>query len=512
MGKGSDPVTGYKYSFGIHMGLGRGPVNELVTIKVGDKVAWDGSMKESGDISINQPGLFGGDKHEGGIVGLFKLMMGEPTQKAPASLVAMLGHALPGFRRMVTAFYDGQISSNSAYPKAWKFRMRRSTKGWENDAPWYPEKAMILMHGQLVTTKNYVHHKNPIDAIGDWFADGEWEYTTSTSWPEIHTMNPAHMIFECLTNREWGRGLDQSALNVASFTEAADTLFDEGFGLCLRWTRRDNLESFVQSVIDHICATIYTDRQTALLTLKLIRKDYDPATLPIYDTNSGLLEIRENEVAALGPAINEVVIEYVDPVNNEKRTTNAQNLASLQASRGVFNSTKKSYPGIPTVELARRIAQRDLRSNAIALRRFTITLDRHAWRIPPGGVFRIKDTVRGINDMVVRVGRVEDGTLTKGVITITAVQDVFGLPASSFTGNQPPGGVKPLTQPILKRHRAFEVPYFLLKGAMKPADFAYVEDDAGFLGTVVEKPTDLSLGYNIYVKPSEPTPDDFPTT
>jgi hypothetical protein len=502
MGKGSDPVTGYKYSFGIHMGLARGPINELVAIRVGDKTAWSGSQTESGEIRINNPQLFGGDKQEGGIDGTLQLMMGTPTQTAVAGLVGMLGHALPGFRRMATAFYDGAISSNSPYPKAWKFRMRRSTKGWENDEVWYPEKAMIELNGPSI------HIITPSWGIpgSDFYEEGS-EFTTI---PPIHAMNPAHILYECITNREWGRGLPASTLDIASFTIAADTLFDEGFGLCLRWTRRDNLQSFVQSVINHIGAVIYSDRQTALLTIKLVRHDYDAATLPIYDTDSGLLEIKEAEATALGPAVNEIVIEYVDPISGDTRTVNAQNLASLQASRGVFNSLKKQYPGLPTVELASRVAQRDLRANAMSLRRFTMTFDRRAWKIPPAGVIRIKDTIRGLGDVVVRVGRIEDGTLTKGTITVTAVQDVFALPDTTFTSTEPPNWVKPNNKPILREHRAFEVPYFILRGAMAPADFDYIEDDAGYLGTVVEKPSELSLAYNLYVKPSAPTPDDYP--
>lgn len=330
--------------------------------------------------------------------------------------------------------------------------------------------------------------------------------------PEIHAMNPAHMIYELITNREWGRGLPASAIDVASFTNAADTLHAEKFGLCLRWSRRDNLQACLQTILDHIGAVVYSDRQTSLLTLKLIRMDYVVAQLPIYDTNSGIKEIRESDVTALGPAVNEIVVEYTEVITGKTRTVNTQNLASLQATRGVSNSLKKSYPAVATAELALRLAQRDLRANAMALRKFTITFDRRAWSIPPGSVIRIRDLSRGIVDVVVRVGRIEDGTLANGTITITAVQDVFALPSASFTGTEPPNWVKPNNQPILKRHRAFEVPYFLLKGTLSPADFDYLEDDAGYLGTLVEKPSPLSLAYNLYVKPGAPTDDEFPPT
>lgn len=483
MGKGAKGSNGYHYSFGIHMGMGRGPADELKEVKVGDKTAWQGSLTDTGSIYINKPDLFGGDKSEGGIVGNLDVMMGKPDQVALPALVRMLGHALPGFRRMLTAFFDGRICANNPYPKPWTFRWARVLKGWQGGEPWYPEKAVIMLTGEPV----YDEEGNPTN-----------QNTAITA------MNPAHIVYECLTNSEWGRGLPVEALDQGAFQSAADTLFEEGFGLCLRWTRRDSLESFVQSVADHISSVLYSDRETGLLKLKLIRKDYEAASLPVYDSTSGILEVKESSVSALGPGINEIVVAYTDPVSGLTRTVNSQNLASLQSTNGVFNSIKKTYPGLPTAALAARVAQRDLRANAMALRRFKITFDRRAWSLPPAGVIRISDPVRGINDVVVRIGRIEDGTLTDGTITITAVQDVFGLPLASFTGTEPPQWIKPNNKPILKRHRAFEVPYFLLNNAMKPADFAFIGDDAGYIGTVVEKPSDLSLAYNLYVRQATP--------
>lgn len=479
--KGKNVTTGYRYFFGIHMGLSRGPIDELIEIRVGDKVAWKGSQKTSGIINIDAPELFGGDKQEGGIIGPFHLLMGEPTQTAPAGLVTMLKHALPGFRRMVTAYFNGRIATNSPYPKPWKFRERRTTKGWQDDICWYPEKVTITLPG------------------------------LTPEAGEIKAMNGAHIIYECITNREWGRGLPATSINAASFTACADTLMEEGFGLCLRWNRRDALQSFVQSVLDHIGGVIYSDRETSLLTLKLIRHDYVAENLPIYDTDSGLLQIQEATITSLGPAVNEVRVQYTDILNSgQSRTVQAQNLASLQATKGVFNSLKKDYPGVPTASLALRLAQRDLRANAMSLRRFKLVFDRRAWRIPPAGVLRIRDPIRGIGSIVVRVGRIEDGTLVNGQIIITAVQDVFAFPEFSFIGDEPPQWVPPVTKPELKRHRVFELPYALLNRNLAPADFAYLPDDGGYIGTVVEKPTPLSLNYSFSVKNAPSTPDENP--
>lgn len=135
-------IIGYKYFFGIHMGIGRGPVDELCQIKVGDRTAWAGSVKENTTITINKPNLFGGDAKEGGIVGSLDVMMGGPTQTASTGLRAMLGDTLPGFRRVFTAFYNGVVSVNNPYPKAWKFRQRRVLQGWDGPV-FLPEFALI---------------------------------------------------------------------------------------------------------------------------------------------------------------------------------------------------------------------------------------------------------------------------------------------------------------------------------------------------------------------------------
>jgi hypothetical protein len=46
---------------------------------------------------------------------------------------------------------------------------------------------------------------------------------------------------------------------------------------------------FVQNVIDHIGAAVYVDRQTGLLKLKLIRKDYDASAMTAYTFDNGIL-------------------------------------------------------------------------------------------------------------------------------------------------------------------------------------------------------------------------------
>jgi hypothetical protein len=107
----------------------------------------------------------------------------------------------------------------------------------------------------------------------------------------IHAMNPAHIIYQCLTDPSWGRGLDPSKIDVNSFMLAANTLCDEGFGLCFLWQRDGtDVDEFILEVREHIAAELYLDPETGLMTLKLLRKDYVAEDLPLFTPSSGLLE------------------------------------------------------------------------------------------------------------------------------------------------------------------------------------------------------------------------------
>lgn len=702
-GRSKESTVGYRYYFGIHMGIGRGPVDALHEIRVADKQAWFGEATGNSTVNIDAPSLFGGEEREGGVQGPLELMFGEADQEASTGLKAMLGNVLPGFRGMFTAFFNGLICMNNPYPKPWKFRFGRVLKGWDG-AVWYPEKARIglgegsydpvaLPQSLMVSVHSYRRDSTfydkyditkttettwssyfsefgeaavlkmnaytngtapgdtdtaggvpskvlPIDrtrtyalqasnafwsgdicafnlefldsggnvvcaiwsegfrsgvdfshylrygpslalyataplpgtpahwtngtisftedkvihTAGPWASDGvgsngsfefpcaantitqvrvsgvrcKSTYTGGAANPAAfvrfqkqpkttpgydfaaYSMNPAHIIYECLTNRVWGRGLSSTKLDLTSFTAAADTLRAEEFGLCLKWTRKDSIESFVQGVLDHIGGVLYVSRTTKLLTLKLIRADYTLASLPTFDTESGILEISDAAVSSVGAAVNAVFVTYHDWVNDEDKTVGEKNVAAIAAAGGVVNSVTKSYPGIPTASLALRVAMRDLRAVSTNLRKFTVVMDRRGEDIEPGSVFALQDPKRGIPKMAVRVGRVEDGTLVDGRITLTVIQDVFSLPETPMTAEVPSTWVPPNTTPCIDQQLVMEAPYFVLAGRMTKADLDYMTPDSGYIAAINSRGQPLNQGFRLAVRTGAPTVDDNP--
>jgi hypothetical protein len=467
---GTSQVVGYRYYMSIHMGVSRGPVNELVAIKVGDILAWNGAIDPPGQVldnvifDINKPDLFGGDDKEGGIKGTLAVLMGAADQTVPTIINDHLPGLRPAWRGVTSLFYYGRVTSNNPYPKPWKMRVRRYTAGWDRNEPWNIDTCRILMGPDS----------------------------------DIHAMNPAHIIYECATNRAWGRGLPAALIDDSAFTAAADILFDEGFGLCLRWNREDDIDKFVQTVINHIGGVIYIDRTTGLLTLKLIRKDYTVEALPLFDFNSGLLDISEDQSSATDTSFNEVVVTYHDPLTDEDGQVRVQDLASIQ-SLGVTISTSVEYPGCPTADLALRLAQRDVEMQSRELRRLTVKLDRAAWAIPPGGAFRISAHSRGIHELVLRAGRIDEAS--DGSITITAVEDVFSLDVASFVSVEPSAWIPPdRTAHVVDVRRIEEMTYKDLAENLTAANLATVQPDSGSIKVFAQPPNSDSQDYVIASK------------
>lgn len=538
------------------MGLSRGPVNSLVTIKVGDITAYEETVTANGFYDINQPYLFGGDDREGGIVGTFYMMFGAEDQVVPDLIKTNLSGLVPDFKGVTTLLYYGQVCSNNPYPKSWKFRVRRYTAGWDNDDPWNPDKALILLTNLPTAVLTFVANPVPGDFVsiggtaihfndfggevtiaGDEIGtaanftnyvndnSGSLSDVTATSngntvqlsvdsgslpsitqvgyvtissgGGDIYAMNGAHIIYEAATNRAWGRGLPAALINEDSFLAAADTLFNEGLGLCIRWNREDDLDSFVQTILNHIGGVVYTDPRTGLLSLDLIRQDYEIENLALFDFNSGLLDILEDNSTATDTTFNEIVVTYHDPITDQDGQVRAHDLAAIQ-SIGQTISTTTSYPGIPTASLAHRIADRDLSMQSTTLRRMKIKLDRAGAFLKPGGVFRLSVPTRGIDLIVLRIGQIEDSPITDGSITITAAEDIFSLAATSYMKTENPVWVPPdRTAHAITIRRIEELNYRDLASNLSPADLASVEPDSAAIKALAHRPTNLSLDYII---------------
>lgn len=321
---------------------------------------------------------------------------------------------------------------------------------------------------------------------------------------KIHAMNPAHILRQLLTDSRWGRGLPPTRFDEPSWREAADTFHAEGLGLCLVWHRQDDIERFAQTVLDHAGAVLYTHRRTGRLVLRAIRGGYDVDSLPHFGYDSGLVAIEDDEIGSPAQGTSEIVVKWRDPIERQDRSTRARNLAMIHATGANVRSSTRDFPGLPTLELAARVAQRELAAASGYSRKMRLRLTRQAADIAPGDVFCISAPERGIERMVLRAGRCEYGSHHEPDIRIDAVQDVFGMSATAWgLAEEQSGWQPPAHQPApVRRALLLEAPWRDLFALLQPNGWQphgpVVPQGSAWVMALAQRPASLMHGYELH--------------
>lgn len=450
-GGGKKKVTvGYWYGLGFHAVFCHGPVDAVTEIIVGERTAWSGNVTGNTDLPINNAKLFGGEEREGGVRGTMRIRMGGSSQAADSYLQSKLGANIPAFRRVLSLIWNGRWAANNPYIKPVSIRARRIP------SVWYPARA----------------------AIGT-------------------DANPAHIIYECLTNADWGMGYPATDIDDASFTAAADTLYSESFGLSLLWSQETSIEDFVLDVLRHVDGVLYVHPRTGKFVLKLARDDYNPTTLPGLGP-SNILRMEDFSRPSWGEIVNEVTVIYRDPATDKETSLTVQDVAGITMQGGIVSSSVR-YPGIGSHTLASRVAMRELKQLSNTPAKATFVANRQASSLDVGSVFKLSWPEYGISEMIMRVARIGYGVLTDGQVRIEAVQDIFGLPNAVYVTPPPTGWTDPISAPQpCPAQTVYEVPYWqVVKDVVGeiPSILNDIDYNEGLVATLGARPSADAFDY-----------------
>lgn len=461
MGKGSGPVIGFRYSMGLHMGLCVGPVDALLQINGGDdKVAYSTPITSSTAFTINLPELYGGDKKEGGIVGSGWVMMGEATQMPNPYLLAELGTPMPAFRGLCTVVFNGEVGALSPYIKAWAFKVRKTKAGWRTPV-WQPDLCEI--------------------DVGSG----------------IKAMNAAHLLYRCITDPVTGLGKPESALDLDRMLVAAQTLFNEGLGLCLRWSRSQVLGNFLATICTHVGGIWAEDPSTGKQYLKLLRGDYDIDTCVAVD-ETNIIELQSYQPQTITGSVNEVTVTWHSPITNKDASVTVHNLANIQAQGHTINQAN-TYPGIPTADLATRTAERDVRATSSLPVKVKLVV-KSSVVVAKGDVLAFSWADLKVVKMPIRVMEIDRGGPTDSSITLDCVQDVYALPTASYIVAQPGLWVPPNTTPApLAYQRLIEATWRDISMRMSAGDLAQVDASSAYIGALGVEPSGV-VAYDYTMK------------
>ena len=672
MGGSSKKVTvGYKYYVGMHMVLCHGPIDRVLRIQVDERDAWVGTRGE-GQITINQPDLFGGESREGGIQGTIDFETGHAGQGQNSYLVSKLGNMVPAFRGVVGFVLRQVYMGLNPYLKAWSFRLQRIHVRQNGLRQWYDSRAEIRIPGQfkqrqaflfaidksssmneivsgsttrlqvvkqqmsdildqinvlrkdsnvsvdvaicawsgsssttsrinaqdadftalkafvngITTDGGGTHFDVPFTFANYWFGtnandgrrrdtmvfltDGEstdnsadlavtvghdmitrtgqfsqvnacdvniyginidqsnTQYTamidntpedgvpvvTSTDTSALYNavffaimgdssaMNPAHIIRECLTDPIWGMGYLDSDIDDVSFTNAADKLYSEAMGISIIWDTQTTIEDFIKLIARHIDATLYVDRITGKFVLKLIRSDYDEASLILLD-ESNIDNVSDFVRPAFGELTNSVTVSYWNVAIGDTSTLTVQDIALAQ-QQGATIGTSVSYEGFVDPITASRAGQRDLKALSTPIASCTIITNRVAENLNIGSVFKWSWKDYDISELVMRVVSIGFGDGKNNRIRITCTQDVFALPDEAYVVPPPPEWEDPTQSPEpITARSVFEVPYLELvqrQGQTAVDNLLQINNnpDAGYVAAGAVRPSSGMISARLF--------------
>jgi hypothetical protein len=453
MGKSSKPTIGFRHYMYLYMGESHSN-DYLAAVKVGGEIAWEGEFSGSGSIYIDKPMLFGGDKKEGGIVGTLKVRQGEPTQMPDAYLQGQVPGPWPAARGLCTTLFDGQVGAMNPYIKLWAKRWGAFSAGWSTPV-WQPDLIKI----------------------------GRGK-------------NPMHILYQCFTDLEWGLGLSTSEIDEASFLAAAQTLYDEGFGLCLPYRRSTPIGEYIAIINNHVSGEWSPDPRSGKITYRLFRDDYDVETLPLLD-ESNIIKIESWQTPLLDASTNEVTVVGRNPLTNKDFSATYQNLANVQAQGRVI-AAKKQFPGLWNIDLLTRVAARETLAVSTLRPRIKVQVKRDLWGVKRGDVLALSWERKGVVRMPIRVLEVDEGTRTDSKIGLVVIQDLSGMAQTSYVKPAVSVWVAPDTIPKpVAAQTVYEASYRDLSGYLRPADLALLASDAGYVVALGARPAGVSYSFTI---------------
>ena len=288
-GKAKKSVVGYRYYRTMSLAICHGPIDALRAIKVKDKNAWLGNLRRNADNDdtktgrSSQNGLFGGDLQEGGVGGFFEVAFGGINQ------------TLMGVNPDGTTTTAPQVALGVKFP----YMPAKGTN--------YRGIAMVNFFDFYWGTNPYISDiAFKIEVFFDkWFPERKQIGINA---------NPAHIIYECLTDTQWGLGYDPINLDEDSFRVAAATLFNEGLGLSLSWAETSTIEEFIDTINDQIDATFFYSQLTEKWTLRLIRPNDPVVDVPLSPANCRLNTFTRR---MYGETVNELTVRWVNPETEE---------------------------------------------------------------------------------------------------------------------------------------------------------------------------------------------------
>lgn len=304
-------------------------------------------------------------------------------------------------------------------------------------------------------------------------------------------INPAEALYEILHSDWRGLSVDPSKIDIASFRSVAATLQSEVNGCSLQVTRSQDGRTVITEILRQIDGVLYEEPTTGQMKLRLIRDDYDESTLPVYDEDD-IIEVTNFTKTSWEDVYSQVKVSFASRESESSLVAVAQDMA-VANMMGKLRTASVSFPFCYDKNLANKLAARELSRLSVPIFRCTLEMNRRAYNIRPGDVFKLTWPEYGITEAIVRVQKYDLGELLNNRIILEVVQDLFAATDVVFAPPEDSGWVSDRPTPTdVLQSLSPEMPYFLSQQTLYPVQEGYTD-----IIVMPRRPQTVSVGYTI---------------
>jgi hypothetical protein len=415
LGTGVRQTLGYRYNLGWEAGLCYGPGVSCKKITYDDKEIFAGTLNGiPSTATILQENLFGGEGEdgEGGINWILDFYSGDASQP-------------------VNPYMLSRVTPYPAHRRVSYVVSRGPSSGVIRDGS-----------GKYVSGTGYIGKTAGLRDIAFYLE--RLPNAVNPSKAVIGSdVNPIEVIYEWITNRIYGGKIASSRIDSAAFIAASNTLHAEGFGVSVNWGEQGGVEEVLQQMMETIDGALYMDYATGLITIRLVRNDYNPATIRSFGPDD-IVEFESFSRGSWEDTANQLDYTFVSRADDYKSMPDSVHELANFNFRGVPEVAKKDYNFIYERTLAQKAALRDMRIMALPLARGRVRLNRSGSLMYPSEPFKITWPKLGLDNKIFRAANIDYGSLRDGRVSVDIIEDQFTFGEAVYTVINPSGWVNPV--------------------------------------------------------------------
>ena len=350
----------------------------------------------------------------------------------------------------------------------------------------------------------YIFNKEPYPVVTSNTTTKTPAITSGTE--TIDDANPAYVILECLTNKQWGLGYGDNPddhIDLACFDYVAQTLKNEGFGVSCVWENSSTIEEFIGTILAVINAVLFVHPKTGKFTLKLLREDDIATSKFVTASPANIIEVRSFSRSGVSELVNQLTVQWTDAIMGTTKSMTVHNPAARSVQQHVVATTKQ-YFSVTSDKLAATLAMRDLALLSQSLVSVELIVNREASDVMLGDVFDFDWPDYGITGMSLRAVEIGYGNMEDNRITLKCIENIFKVGKTTYGVLQQAEFLHPSEEHVAVAppdHYILSLPYidlFRLKTNPKFATFVDIHEESSVAAILAASPGDNQVQYEVW--------------